>query len=125
MNETPETTALDVHVLVRRYEDGETDIMNVSASQDALAAETAELEAEQATTISPASFETRTYTIQVPALPEGWSAADLHALVITAGEIASAYGTGTDGLDRDDVLSTQQRKILAHARRDYNQEMAG
>lgn len=49
----------------------------------------------------------------------GWTQADLHTLIITAGEIAATYGTSTDGLDRDDVLSTRQRAILRHAARDY------
>lgn len=52
-------------------------------------------------------------------LPDGWTARDLQTLVTTAGEIASHYGTGTDGLDRDDVLSSRQRAVLAHAARDY------
>jgi hypothetical protein len=55
--------------------------------------------------------------------PQGWTAADLRTLVTTAGEIAATYGTGTDGLDRDDVLSTRQRAVLAHAAADYAREM--
>jgi hypothetical protein len=50
---------------------------------------------------------------------EGWSDEDLRTLVLTAGEIASHYGTGTDDLDGDDVLSTRQRLVLRKAARAY------
>jgi len=56
---------------------------------------------------------------------EGWSATDLRTLIVTAGEIASHYGTGTDGLDGDGVLSTRQRSVLDRAGRDYDAGMRG
>jgi hypothetical protein len=58
-----------------------------------------------------------------PTAIPGWTAADLHTLIMTAGEIAVTYGTGTDGLDRDDVLSTRQRDILRKASRSYYAEL--
>jgi hypothetical protein len=48
---------------------------------------------------------------------DGWSVADLHTLIMTAGEIMTTYGFE---LDRDDVLSTRQKTVLIHARRDYH-----
>ena len=46
----------------------------------------------------------------------GLTPADVDALVITAGELADAYGTGDD-LDPSDILSARQREVLDKAAR--------
>lgn len=52
--------------------------------------------------------------------PSSWSSADLHTLILTAGEITATYGIR----DRDDVLSKRQRAILLHAARDYQEHIS-
>ncbi len=54
---------------------------------------------------------------------QAWTDADLRTLILTAGEITSHYGTGTDSRNRDDVLSARQRQILARARQQYHAEL--
>ena len=116
----PRKTA-NVHILVRRFEDGETDIVDVGTDSRAIRAELGKLAADEAETVSPASFELQSWPVPLPEADtmHGWTSRDLHTLIVTAGEIAATYGTGTDGMDRDDVLSTRQRDILARAARDY------
>jgi myo-inositol catabolism protein IolC len=57
-------------------------------------------------------------------VPDAWPAADLRALVLTAGEIADAYGTGPDGLDGSDILSVRQRELMERAAQAFRAEGA-
>jgi hypothetical protein len=59
-----------------------------------------------------------------PSLPGVWTPAELRAVVLTAGEIADAYGTGVDGLDGSDILSTRQRELLERAAQAFRVEGA-
>lgn len=61
---------------------------------------------------------------QGPSLPGVWTPEDLRAVVLTAGEIADAYGTGVDGLDGSDILSTRQRELLERAAQVFRAEGA-
>jgi hypothetical protein len=109
----------DVHILVRRFQDGETDILAVSTNGTEIDTERDDETETQAQLTSPASVEVQSWPVDLPGardvITAGWTAEDLHTLIVTAGEIAATYGTGTDGLDRDDVLSTRQRAILRQA----------
>lgn len=59
-----------------------------------------------------------------PSLPGVWTPEDLRAVVLTAGEIADAYGTDVDSLDGDDILSTRQRELLERAAQAFRAEGA-
>lgn len=59
-----------------------------------------------------------------PSLPGVWTPGELRAVVLTAGEIADAYGTGVDGLDGNDILSTRQRELLDRATQAFRAEGA-
>ena len=65
----------------------------------------------------PPSYTVQAWPVDLPEADTmlGWSRADIRTLLLTAGEIAVTYGTGTNGLDRDDILSSRQRAILGKA----------
>jgi hypothetical protein len=121
---TGDSTMTSIYILTRTEEDGEKDIIDVSADGDELETRRAQMQAKEDETIEPATFAVQTWPVPLP-IPafDGWTDRDLRTLIITAGEIAAEYGTGTDELDRYDVLSTHQRSILAKAEQEYRAEL--